>query len=111
MEEQENQQDKASPVEAVVRHELIHAYPGYKLQEFMQDIDDTGGWPVGYTHVSFFHAVENSGRYCQFTMRSINTGWWTTVCTADDYYYWKLSETKRAEVLKLARQQLIQKLW
>lgn len=94
----------------VSRPELIHKYPGMKLQDFFQAIDETGGWPVGYTHVSFYHAVENSGRVCKFGMRDLRLPYWTTICTSDDYYYWKLSQSKRDEILKLARQQLIRQL-
>ncbi len=100
----------AARVEPVVRRELVHTSPGMKMDEFMRAIDATGGWPVGYTHVSFYHAVEYKGRYCQFTTFPLRTGWWTTVCSADDYYYWKLSDSKKAEILKEARQQLIRQL-
>ena len=78
--------------------------------DFMAAIDKTGGWPVGYRYVQFFHAAEYSGRTCVFTNNGTNTGWWTTVCTADDYYWWKLSDAKKAEVVKEARRQLIRQL-
>jgi len=94
----------------LIRIELIHTHPGMKMEDFMQAIDNTGGWPVGYTYVSFYHALEYSGRYCQFTNNYLQTGWWTTICHADDYYYWKLSEEKKGEILKVARQQLIRQL-
>lgn len=96
-------------VEPVVRRDLIHKW-GSKLEDFMAEIDRTGGWPTGYTHVSFFHDGPCGDRYCQFTTSPLRTEWWTTVCSSDDYYYWKLSDTKKAEIMKEARRQLIRQL-
>ena len=90
--------------------ELIHTHPGMKIDDFMLAIDDTGGWPVGYKYVSFYHAAEYSGRYCRFTNNYLRTGWWTTVCSSDDYYFWKLSTEKKDEIMKEARRQLIRQL-
>lgn len=92
----------------LVRRELIHRM-FMKEEAFLQAIDDTGGWPVGYTHCSFYHDVGDN-RYCQFTTYPLRTGWWTTVATADDYYYWKLSDAKKAEIQQAARRQLIAQL-
>ncbi len=100
---------KAGRKEALVREELKHLW-GDPLEKFLQSIDDTGGWPLGYTHVSFFHDGPCGDRYCQFTTRHLQTGWWTTVATADDYYFWKLSDAKKAAILKDARKQLIRQL-
>lgn len=97
-------------MEPLNRDDLVHTHPGMKVEDFMAAIDKTGGWPVGYKCVQFYHAVEYSGRTCKFTNNDVNTGWWTTVCRADDYYWWKLSDAKKAEVLKDARRQLIRQL-
>jgi len=99
----------AVQVEPVIRRELIHLWLS-KPEEFLAEIARTGGWPEGYTYVSFFHDGPSGDRYCKFTTYSLRTEWWTTVATADDYYYWKLSDTKKAEILKEARQQLIRQL-
>ena len=106
--------DKTAPlstvaVDPLVRRELVHQWLS-KPEDFLAEIEKTGGWPEGYTHVSFFHDGPAGDRYCQFTTYPLCTGWWTTVATADDYYYWKLSNTKKAEILKEARQQLIRQL-
>lgn len=93
-------------IEPIVRRELVHRWMS-DLQEFLSDIDKTGGWPVGYTHVSFHHGGD---RYCKFTNKALRTGWWTTICKSDDYYYWKLSDAKKKDILKLARQQIIKQL-
>jgi len=100
---------KAVQVDAIVRRELIHQWLS-KPEDFLAEIEKTGGWPEGYTHVSFFHDGPGGDRYCKFTAYPLRTGWWTTVATADDYYYWKLSDTKKAEIMKQARQQLIRRL-
>ena len=97
-------------MEDIKRAELVHKYPGMKDEEFFAEIDRTGGWPVGYRFVQFFHSSEYSGRVCIFTNNGINTGWWTTVASADDYYWWKLSSAKKAEVVEEARRQLIRQL-
>ena len=103
------EQEVGGRVDSVVRRELIHRWLS-KPEEFLADIEKTGGWPEGYTHVSFFHDGPAGDRYCKFTKYPLRTGWWTTVATADDYYYWKLSDTKKAEILKKARQQLVKQL-
>ena len=54
-------------------------------------IDATGGWPVGYSHVQFYHAVKDDGRYCRFTNCGTNTGYWTTVATSDQYHWSRIS--------------------
>ena len=95
---------------ALERKELIHLHPGMKDEDFMAAIDTTGGWPVGYKFVQFFHGDYYTGRTCAFTNNGANTGWWTTVCTSDDYYWWKLSDKKKADVMKEARRQLIRQL-
>lgn len=95
---------------ALERPELIHPYTR-PLEVFLQLIDDTGGWPHSYTHVSFFHDGPDGNRRCQFTTSPVNTGGWATVCHADEYYYWKLSARKKAELAKEARQQLIKQLY
>lgn len=97
-------------MDELVRKELVHTYPGMKKEDFLAAIDATGGWPIGYTHVSFYHAADYSGRYCKFTDHDLHTGWWTTVCTADDYYWWKISDAKKSAELKKARRQLIDQL-
>lgn len=92
------------------RKELVHTHPGMPDEDFMRAIDATGGWPVGWRYVQFYHAEGYEDRVCMFNNSGRNTGWWTTVCTADDYYWWKLSDEKKAEVVKQARQAIIDKL-
>ena len=93
----------------LVRPELVHPW-GAPEEKFLQMIDDTGGWPVGYTHVSFFHDGPFGNRYCQFTTYPLNTGWWTTVCDADDYYRWKLSPKALKKIEGEARRKIIRSL-
>lgn len=93
----------------LVRRELIHRWNS-TTEEFLAEIEKTGGWPQGYTHVSFFHDGPDGDRYCKFTTHVLRTGWWTTVATSDDYYYWKLSDAKREEILKQAKMHLIKQL-
>ena len=90
------------------RPELIHKWCG-KEEDFMKAIDTTGGWPLGFKYVSFFHDVAEN-RWCKFTDQRLQTGWWTTVASADDYYWWKLSPERKAKELQEARRQLISQL-
>ena len=94
-------------MEPLYRKELVHKHPGMKDADFMMLIDATGGWPVGYKYVQFYHSAEYAGRTCVFTNIGANTGYYTTVCSADDYYWWKLSDEKKKDVVKEAKRQLI----
>lgn len=103
--------NEATPkLEPIIRRELVHTFAGLPNEKFFPLIDVTGGWPVGYTHVSFFHDGPVGDRYCKFTTYPLRTGWWTTICTSDDYYYWKLSDDKKNKVMEEARRQLIRQL-
>ena len=93
----------------LVRPELKHLL-GAPEETFLQSIDETGGWPVGYTHVSFYHDGPFGNRYCQFTTYPLNTGWWTTVCNADDYYRWKLSPKALEKIEKEVRRKILRSL-
>lgn len=93
--------------EELSRPGLIHKRPGYSDEAFMQDIDATGGWPVGYQFVSFYHAASYDGRVCIFGNQELRTPWWTTVLSSDDYYWWKISKEGKQQCYKEARQQVI----
>lgn len=95
-------------IQPICRRELVHDWL-MTDEEFFRRVDATGGWPVGYTCVSFYRDA-GGDRYCKFTARPLMTGWWTTVATADDYYYWKISEEKKAEIVDQVRRQLIRQL-
>jgi len=96
--------------EILVRKELIHKSPGYKDEKFIEDIDATGGWPVGFKFVSFYHSLEYEGRYCKFGNRYLREPFWTTVISADDYYWAKMSDEAKKKVTNAARKQLINQL-
>ena len=92
------------------RPQLIHLWSwSDKPEEFLKEIEKTGGWPEQYKYVSFFHDT-GDGRYCKFGNQFLNTGWWTTVATSDDYYYFKLSDKKKEEILNKAKKELIKQL-
>lgn len=76
-------------------------------ERFFERIDACGGWPVGMRYVSFEHATE---RLCEFGNEYLNTGWWTTVASADDYYLWKLSDAAIKKLKFKLRNQLISQL-
>jgi hypothetical protein len=80
------------------------------IADFMAAIDATGGWPIGYKYVQFYHAADWSGRVCIFNNLGQNTEWWTTVCTSDDYYWFKLSDAKKTVEANKSKRDMIQKL-
>lgn len=65
------------------------------LEKFLARIDEFGGWPVNAKFVTMAHSDE---RECEFTDRNMRTEWWTTICSADDYYRWKLSPEMMKEI-------------
>lgn len=67
---------------------LRHARPSLDDAEFFALIDECGGWPVGYSYVGFEHTESRDSGFCNSPR---NTGWWTVIASADDYYLWKLS--------------------
>lgn len=87
---------------------LFHGRPGENEVEFFKRIDSLGGWPAGMRYVSFEHT---DARLCQFGNEYMNTGWWTTIFEADDFYRWKLSPKMifkiQAEALRAAGDGLI----
>ena len=98
-----------SKVEYLDRHELIHRMRFRHDDDFLKEIEATGGWPEGFKFVSFYHDV-GENRWCKFTNQHLRTGWWTTVACADDYYWWKISPERKAKELAEARKQLISQL-
>jgi len=97
-------------MDSMDRPELIHTRPGMTDEDFFKAISTTGGWPEGYKYVSFYHAADYPGRYCKFTMLPLHTGWWTTIASADEYYWWKLTPERKAQATDDARKQLISQL-
>lgn len=91
------------------RPELIHSWHKHCSNQnlFFEEIDKTGGWPVGYKYVLFYHGMKDEGRVCKFDNSGYNTEWWTKVCNSDDYYWWKLSDSKKKELINKAKQELI----
>lgn len=89
------------------RKTLVHKSPAMSDEGFFLEIDKTGGWPVGYNYVAFFHGMEPEERTCAFTLKPVHTGWWTTVASADDYYWWKLSAEAKQKAVQQARKLLL----
>ncbi len=80
-----------------------HSNAGMSDSKFFAHIDETGGWPVGYSFVGFEHSTS---RDAGFTNENINTGWWTTIASADDYYLWKLSPDALRRIAEAVRDTL-----
>lgn len=65
-------------------------------------VDASGGWNPDAACVQFFHGIED--RHCIFSAHNMNTGWWTTVLTRDEYYWERIGPNKKAEI----RREIIQ---
>lgn len=59
-----------------------------KPEGFFEAIDSAGGWRLGFKYVGFEHT---DSRAAGFTNSPHNSGWWTVICSSDDYFLWKLS--------------------
>lgn len=87
----------------LMREGLAHTFRVTKDHDFFQQIDATGGWPLGYQFVGFEHTDE---RAAGFSNDHRNTGWWTTLYSADDYYLWKLSPQAVARFAEAVRERI-----
>jgi hypothetical protein len=72
----------------LMRAGLVHDLMSFEEADFYVAIDASGGWPLGYRYVGFEHTET---RAAGFTNSPHNSGYWTVVADADDYYLWKLS--------------------
>ena len=57
---------------------------------FFRRIDECGGWPVGPGFVTMRHCCERE-RPCYFSNVDSRDEWNTTIHSADEYYWWKIS--------------------
>lgn len=72
---------------------------------FFEKIDKFGGWPLKAKSVVMKHGTE---RDCYFSeLEDVRDEWNTSVCTADDYYRWKLSPKAVEEIKKEGRLEVI----
>lgn len=58
-------------------------------------IDLCGGWPTEAKALLFYH---DDKRECVFCEEIKNTGFWTTVLTADEYYWEKISTFTKEKI-------------
>ena len=91
----------------LMREGLCHNYPGFPADDFFTAIDATGGWPLGYAYVGFEHTDAREAGFCN-SLR--NTGWWTVIASADDYYLWKLSPEALKRITDTAVDHFIKRL-
>jgi hypothetical protein len=75
---------------------LFHKYCESQ-ESFFKKIDNLGGWPVGNKFVTFIHSVE-SERECYFGNEYKRDGWNTTIYSADEYCWWKISDEGRKRI-------------
>lgn len=78
---------------------------------FFKRVDEEfGGWPHNAKSVVYRHTGEEP-RYCYFCLvENVRDEWNTSFFTADDYYWWKISQNKKQEIKKLMFSKLAQQL-
>lgn len=77
--------------------------------KFFGRIDVCGGWPLGAKFVIVQHTVENN-RPCWFSDEPVRNEMNTVRNSADDYYWWKLSDERKAEHRKQSRQEFSEEI-
>jgi len=77
--------------------------------EFFSRIDACGGWPLGKKYVSFFHDI-GIERRCEFGDTHLRNEWWTTIATADEYYWWKISTEYKAVIAAEIRNKFVNQI-
>ena len=65
-------------------------YRGEKIEVIFQQIDGEGGWPADKKYLCVAHDIGD--RALEFTNEYRWNEWWSTLATADDYYWWKISQ-------------------
>ena len=83
-------------------------YSHLERKNFVAAIDAAGGWPLWATHVLFKHGDEPFD--CAFSDGPLRDEWWTTIMSADDYYWAKVSAEKKAEVRAEYRREMAQEI-
>lgn len=88
-------------------------HPSYMKDDvrFFRMIDYLGGWPPSANSVVLQH---QTNRACYFSKNTdIRNEWNTSIVTADEYYWWKLSDLRkeefRKEIYKKVGQDLLSK--
>lgn len=87
----------------LMREGLVHRHSGIGDDEFFKMIDNTGGWPLGYQYVGFEHTEKRAAGFCTSPH---NSGWWTVLASADDYYLWKLSPKALQRIADAVRERI-----
>jgi hypothetical protein len=80
------------------------------LENFLKRIDECGGWPYNAKSVVMKHCCERE-RPCYFSLaENVRDEWNTSICSADDYYIWKLSDSAKQKIRDEERKRIIRQL-
>ncbi len=75
---------------------ITHTWCQTTPEDLVRQMDALGiAWPFKAASLKFFHTAEKDARPCSFFEDAHNTGWWTVVLTPDEYYWIKLSKTRK----------------
>ena len=79
------------------------------MEEFFTRIDNCGGWPLGRKFLTVRHTTEDE-RPCYFSDESIRDEWNTTMFSADEYYWWKMSDEAKEKHRKTIRREFAREI-
>ena len=82
---------------------------GEPLETFFTRLDSLGGWPLGRQYCIVQHCCE-SQRPCYFSNRRLHDEWNSTLCSSDEYYWWKISDTFQLYIKRIAVDEFKQKI-
>jgi hypothetical protein len=78
---------------SIIFHEWLVTTPA----DLVKQIDENGGWPVAAKSLVMMHSTETR-RPCYFSIvEDIRDEWNTSVMTADEYYWMKVSDARKSK--------------
>jgi predicted metal-binding transcription factor (methanogenesis marker protein 9) len=66
------------------------------IENVFKRIDACGGWRAGATHL-ITHCCKIK-QPCYFSKIAVHNDYNTTICSADEYYWWKISNEGQAQI-------------
>lgn len=80
---------------------LFHVWMETTDEDLVAQVDARGGWPAKAGSIVMSHTGVGGERPCYFSARAnVRDEWNTTVLTADQYFWLKVSQAKKDEFAK-----------
>ena len=72
----------------------VHVWCKDTVETLCDKIDKCGGWNPEAVSVKFYHG---DSRTLRFSQDCFNSGYWTVCLTRDEYYWHRLSDSRKKE--------------